>query len=268
MITDWDDAYSNGAYIEHAENYPKLWKERAAQFRFTARAELDIAYGAGERERFDLFYPEGTPKGLAVFVHGGYWLAFDKSSWSHLAAGAVAQGYAVALPSYPLAPQAFIPTITQKVTQAIIKAADMISGPIHLAGHSAGGHLVTRMICMDSALPSAIQERIKTVVSISGLHDLRPLLCTAMNTKWQLNAETAVQESAALQAPLPNIPVTCWVGALERPEFLRQNDLLANIWTGFGMDIRVHREVGRHHFDVIADLVDADSGLVNAWLSP
>lgn len=267
MITDWDDAYSNGAYIEHAASYPAFWADAAAQFRSTARAELDLAYGAGERERFDLFYPEGRPKGLAVFVHGGYWLSFDKASWSHLAAGAVAQDYAVALPSYPLAPQVSIPEITQKITQAITQAAQLVSGPIHLAGHSAGGQLVTRMICMDSTLPTAIQARINSVVSISGLHDLRPLMRTAMNAKWQLTAETAVQESAALQRPLPNIPVTCWVGALERPEFLRQNDLLANIWTGFGIDIRAHRQIGRHHFDVVADLVDAESSLVSAWLS-
>jgi hypothetical protein len=89
-----------------------------------------------------------------------------------------------------------------------------------------------------------------------------------MNEKWQMDAQVAVQESPALHAPWSNAAVTCWVGALERPEFLRQNDLLANIWTGFGIDIRAHREAGRHHFDVIADLVDPDSGLVNAWLSP
>jgi arylformamidase len=34
---------------------------------------------------YDLFLPEGTPAGLAVFVHGGYWKAFDRSVWSHLA---------------------------------------------------------------------------------------------------------------------------------------------------------------------------------------
>lgn len=268
MITDWDDAYSNSAYIEHAETYPKFWADSAVQFRAITQAKLDLAYGAGERERFDVFYPKSTPKGLAVFVHGGYWLAFDKSSWSHLAAGAVAQGYAVALPSYPLAPHVAIPDITQKISQAITQAAQLIAGPIHLAGHSAGGHLVTRMVCRDSTLAEAVQARIKSVVSISGLHDLRPLMQTAMNQKWQLTPETAVQESPALQTPLANIPVTCWVGGLERPEFLRQNDLLANIWTGFGIDIRAHREAGRHHFDVIADLVDADSGLVSAWLSP
>ena len=73
MITDWDDAYSNSVYIEHAENYPKLWKELAAQFRTEARAELDIPYGAGERERFDLFYPTGTPIWLFFCCSSGCW---------------------------------------------------------------------------------------------------------------------------------------------------------------------------------------------------
>ena len=34
--------------------------------------------------------PEGAPRGLAIFVHGGYWMAFGRESWSHLAAGALA----------------------------------------------------------------------------------------------------------------------------------------------------------------------------------
>jgi hypothetical protein len=59
--------------------------------------------------------------------------------------------------------------------------------------------------------------------------------------------------------------VTCWVGALERPEFLRQNDLLANIWTGLGAQTRSVHAPGRHHFDVIAELEDAESALTAAF---
>ena len=52
-----------------------------------------------------------------------------------------------------------------------------------------------------------------------------------------------------------------WVGSAERPEFLRQNDLLANIWTGLGAEIRCVHAEGRHHFDVIEDLIDPASKL-------
>ena len=68
--------------------------------------------GTAPRNRFDLFLPEDAPKGLVVFVHGGYWVRFDKSYWSHLARGSVEHGYAVAMPSYTLCPQTRISGIT------------------------------------------------------------------------------------------------------------------------------------------------------------
>ena len=48
------------------------------------------------------------PRGLVVFVHGGYWRAFDRELWSHLAGGPLARGWAVAIPGYVLAPEARI----------------------------------------------------------------------------------------------------------------------------------------------------------------
>ena len=85
MIEDWDDAYANGAHIDGAADYPPRWSAAAAEFRDAmARRQLvecDIAYAQGERQRLDLFRPEGNPRGLVIFVHGGYWRAFDKSAF-------------------------------------------------------------------------------------------------------------------------------------------------------------------------------------------
>jgi len=144
-IEDWDDAYANGAYIEGADDYPVKWARAALQFRQMMSqktlAECDIAYGDSERQRLDIFRPEDKINGLVVFIHGGYWRAFDKSSWSHLAIAAVQRGWAVAMPSYDLAPAVSISEITSQMGTAISKAASAFSGPIRLAGHSAGGHL-------------------------------------------------------------------------------------------------------------------------------
>ena len=270
MIDDWDDAYANGAHIDGAADYPPRWAAAAADFRAAmtvdGRAEIDIAYGPGERQRLDLFRPPGDSRGLTVFVHGGYWRAFDKSSWSHLAAGATAAGWTMVLPSYDLAPNVAISEITQQVGSAIEKAASLVDGPIRLSGHSAGGHLVTRMICRDTPLAPGVQRRIERVVSISGLHDLRPLLNTAMNQDFRMDEAEAEAESAALNQPLENVELVCWVGADERPEFIRQADLLANIWTGFNIETSAVHAPGRHHFDVIDGLADADSELLQALL--
>ncbi len=265
MIEDWDDAYANGAHIEDAADYPERWAAEALQFRqlMTQKqlADLDIGYGDSDRQRLDIFRPEANIDGLVVFIHGGYWRAFDKSCWSHLAGGAIRRGWAVAMPSYDLVPTVSISEITRQMGSAISKAAFLVDGPIRLAGHSAGGHLVTRMICQDSPLAPDVRQRIGRVVSISGLHDMRPLLNTKMNTDFQMAEAEAVAESPALNKPIANVELVCWVGAEERPEFIRQSELLANIWTGCGIQTSVHLAKNQHHFSVIDGLVDPQSAL-------
>ncbi|HUS54966.1 MAG TPA: alpha/beta hydrolase [Thermohalobaculum sp.] len=267
---DWDSAYNNGNHIPGSADFPPRWRAQAAALRdrLTAagRAQLDIAYGTTARERFDLFLPEGMALGLVVYVHGGYWRAFGKSDWSHLAAGALARGWAVAMPGYTLCPQIRISGITRQIGAAITAAARELGGPIRLTGHSAGGHLVTRMPCEDAPLPKAVAARIASVVSISGVHDLRPLMHTALNDDLRLDRAEAAAESPALLNPRAHVPLTCWVGAAERPEFRRQNALLANIWTGCGVETRAVEDPGRHHFDVIDGLTDPDSPLIAALL--
>lgn len=265
---DWDDAFTNGAYITGADGFPPRWVEAAAAFRASTQGRLDIAYGSQPRARYDLFLPdEGRPQGLVVFVHGGYWLKFDKSCWSHLAAGSLARGWAVAMPSYTLAPEARIPDMTREIAAAITHGSAAVDGPIRLAGHSAGGHLVTRMICDDGPLMPDVIARIAHVVSISGLHDPRPLLATAMNGSLGLSAESAAQESPALHAPWPGIPVTTWVGGHERPEFLRQSALLRESWAGQGARIDLTVAATCHHFNVIDGLCDPDSPLTDCLFS-
>jgi arylformamidase len=104
-------------------------------------------------------------------------------------------------------------------------------------------------------------------VSISGLHDLRPLLRTAMNDTLRIDERVAREESPALLSPVEGARVIAWVGGAERAEFRRQAQLLANIWTGLGAATSYVEMPDRHHFDVIDDLGDPASALINALLS-
>ncbi len=173
----------------------------------------------------------------------------------------MAAGWAVAMPSYTLAPEARITEITREIGQAIEAAAKRTDGPIHLAGHSAGGHLVTRMICRDTPLSEVVRTRITRVTSISGLHDLRPLMKIAANEKLRIDANEALAESPVMLEPLPGMRIACAVGGDERPEFLRQNDLLANIWFGLGAKTSSLHIAGTHHFNVVDGMKDRDSAL-------
>ena len=254
-----DDAYANGAHIEGAEEYPPRWAASAEDFRNSLheRAQLDIPYGEGERHRFDLFLPESAPKGVLIFVHGGYWMAFDKSSWSHLAVGALRQGWAVAMPSYDLCPEVRIADITQQIAQAVARiATEVPEVPISLAGHSAGGHLVARMLDPE-LIPLAFGERLKVVVPISPLSDLLPLLRTSMNDKFKMDCDTAKAESPVEMRERYQTDVTVWVGAEERPAFLDQAQWLADAWHADHVIA-----FGKHHFNVVDPLADPESDLV------
>lgn len=267
-IEDWDDAYTNGAYIAQGDSYPARWTAAARAFRegigSRGSAKRDLAYGPLPRNRLDLFLPHSAPQGLFVFVHGGYWMRYDKSSWSHLAQGALARGFAVALPSYTLCPEIRIGGIVREIGAAIGFAAKEIKGPVYLAGHSAGGHLVSRSMAMPMILPDDVRRRIAHVVSISGVHDLRPMMRTAMNATLKLDEAEALSESPPLLEPAPGTRLTCWAGAAERAEFIRQNALLANAWRGLGAATDCVVEDNRHHFNVIEGLTDPQSPLTKA----
>jgi arylformamidase len=270
-IADWDNAYANGANIAGSDRWPAAWAEPARAFRDSlaaeGRARLDIAYGDNPRNRLDLFLPNAPPRGLVVFVHGGYWKAFDKSFWSHLAAGAVAHGYAVAMPSYTLCPGIRIAGIAREVAMAIGKAAEFVAGPLMLGGHSAGGHLASRMVTATTPLAPEVARRIHHVVSISGVHDLRPIMRTGMNETLAIDEAEAQAESPAMLRPMDKARVTCWVGGGERAEFLRQSALLANIWTGLGATVSSVVEPDRHHFNIVDGLADPDHPLTRTLIA-
>jgi acetyl esterase/lipase len=256
---DYDRAYANGLFTPCAEAFPPRWARDAAAFRATLgqRARTAIPYGPKLRNHLDLFLPEAAPQGLLVFVHGGYWLEFDRETWSHLAAGAVARGWACAVPSYTLAPEARIGAMTQEIASAIRVAASLIAGPVVVTGHSAGGHLSARMACVDLAL-SAIVRR---VVPISPLADLEPISLTGMNVDLRLDPAEIVAESPARLSVRPGVEAHVWVGAQERPAFLWQARLLSEAWA-----CPWTPESGKNHFDVIDGLSDPASALMSACL--
>ena len=159
------------------------------------------------------------------------------------------------MPSYTLAPEARIAAMTAEVAQAIGAARAMISGPVVVTGHSAGGHLAARMACADQS------AAITRVVPISPLSDLGPLMGTEMNQTLRIDAAEAASESPALLAWHPGVQAHVWVGGQERPAFLWQARLLSEHWAcPWTVD------PGRHHFDVVDGLADPTSALMNACL--
>ena len=184
----FDDAFANSKYLADGKYFPSRWDAKAKAFRerVGGRARLGLPYGTGERQWFDLFLPEGPALGLMIFIHGGYWLAFGPRDFSHLAEGALARGWACAMPAYTLAPEARIAEMTAEIARALPAMAAEVAGPVVISGHSAGGHLTARMACASVPLDPELVARIAGFVPISPLSDLRPLMETTMQADLRL----------------------------------------------------------------------------------
>lgn len=245
-----DIAYTNSDFIPNGADYAPRWAAKAAAFRATHAGER-LAYGPGARNWVDLYRPAGAVKGLVVIVHGGYWLRFGPEDFSHLAAGALAAGYACALPAYTLAPEARIGAMVREVAVALAMLAEAVPGPLHLTGHSAGGHLAARMACA-GALPEALAARVARVVPISPVTDLAPLMLTEMQANLRLDAAEVAAESPVYLPRRARCDVRVWVGGAERPAFLAQAGGLAAAW-----NCPLTVDAGRQHFDVIEGLESA-----------
>lgn len=254
--------YTVADFIPDGQSYFARWEAAAATFRDgQPTARLARPYGDHPREAYDLFLPSSTPRGLVVFIHGGFWRITHRALWSHLAAGPVAAGWACALPSYPLCPEVRITGITRSIARALPAMAAEIAGPILLAGHSAGGHLALRMLCPDAGLPDAVAGRLRAVLAISPLTDLAPLMEMPMNADLRIDAAEARAESP-IYHPAPDLPVLVEVGAEERPAFLDQALWLPDHWP----ETQVVIAADRHHFDVIEGLQRPDSPMLQRFL--
>ena len=269
---DLEDAYDNRSYIKGAQTYIDTWPKRASLFADNqVGAMRNCAYGDHSRQSYDLFLPKGpAPKGLIIFVHGGYWMSLSKDHFLHLAKGPLAHGWAVATVGYRLCPEVCISEITSDISNAIktifTHRSAQFDEPVRLVGHSAGGHLVTRMMCDDTTLTSAMLAQVDKVVSVSGVHDLRPLLTLSRNQTLKLTEAEALSESLICRRPCTGPSLICVVGNNERPEFVRQSALLPYVWYAMGCNTVLHIEPEHDHFSIIDTLEHHDSVLTKIVL--
>ena len=238
------------------------------------RPTLDIRYGSGPKETLDLYLPEGPARGTLMFIHGGYWRALDKSEHGFVAPVFVAAGFAVATINYDLCPRVTIATIVEQCRRAVRWLAREgpargAPAPLVIAGNSAGGHLVAMMVATDWRAEGLAQVPFVAGVSLSGVHDLRPLVLYSHNVDFRLDDAEAERMSPINHEPRAHTPLVIAVGAAETSEFVRQSQLLWDAWPrNRPASMRVPLVIAdRHHFNVVLDYTDPKSALTQATLS-
>lgn len=267
--------YSNRAAVPDHPRWFAWYAEKSAAARASITHCADLRYGPGPKETLDLFVPDGTARGTMAFIHGGYWRALDKHDVSFVAAPFVAQGIAVAAVNYDLCPAVSVSAIVDQCRRATAWLAREggkhgASGErIVVGGNSAGGHLAAMVLATDPASLGLDATSFAGAVSVSGVHDLTPLVLFSFNIDMKLDVAEALRLSPAFLAPQSNAPLLLAVGGDETAEFLRQTWIQWDRWPqsrppGASAPLIVPR---CDHFSVLAEYADGSSALTRATLA-
>jgi arylformamidase len=264
--------YNNRAAVPDHPQWFAKFAQLSAQAKAKLAPKLDLRYGPNPKETLDLFVPSDRARGMFVFIHGGYWRALDKADHLFVAAPFVARGYAVAVINYDLCPDVTIATIVDECRRAVAWLAregerhGASATPMVVGGHSAGGHLAAMLVATPAEAFGLTRHPLAGAVSVSGVHDLRPLTLFSFNADFKLDDAQAASLSPILKQPAADVPVVVAVGSDETSEFIRQADLLWDAWP----ENRPLGDAGplviddRHHFSVVVDFADPSSALARA----
>ncbi len=274
MSAYYDRQYNARAMIpDHARIFER-WKTRSQEARAHQPCHLDISYGANPAEKLDIFPAEGKSEALLVFIHGGYWRSLDKSDFSYLAPALNRRGVTLAVPNYGLCPKVGIEDIVKQNLLAIAwlwhygARYGVNPGRLHVAGHSAGGHLTAMMLAArwNTYMPDLPYNLVKGGLAISGIYDLEPLVqAPFVNQDLKLDQAQARRLSPATIPPATTAPLYTAVGGDESDEFKRQNALIARTWRyAFAGDIPM---AGRNHLTVVEELANPASALFKSALA-
>jgi arylformamidase len=258
---DYEVEYNNRARIPEHPALFAAWARDAAAYR-GGHAPRVIAYGASPRNKIDFFAGESDGP-IVVFIHGGYWQAFDASFFSHLAGGLNAHGIGVALPSYDLCPDVTVEAIIRQMRHAARELA-RAGQPLIVSGHSAGGHLAACLLAtdwpaFDASLP---QDLVRAAYSISGLFDLGPLVETSINKALHLDVASAKAASPLFWKAPARGSLDAVVGETESAEYFRQSQSIVDAWGAARLPTRFGTVPGANHITAIAPLADPDSPMV------
>jgi arylformamidase len=255
--------FDNRARVADHALFFERWARDSEIARERHARRLDIAYGPSPAETLDVFPSPRAAAPVLVFIHGGWWRAFDKRDHSFIAPSFTREGAMVVVPNYTLAPSVTIETIAVQLTRALAwvwRHAALYGGDpgrIVVAGHSAGGHLTAMLLsCAWPAVGADLPARLLAGgVSMSGVFDLEPLRQTPLLQADLRLTPAAVRRTSPALFPAPAVPLYATVGALESEEFLRQNQLIRDAWGEAAVPV-CEAIPDAHHFGILDDLIE------------
>lgn len=256
-----DDEYNNQRMVVDYEAIIREWTSASDEARSGGVTHPDVVYGQHPRSRLDVYSAPGGGGGV-VFFHGGFWRSFDKAGLAFLGPAFNAAGLAVALPNYPLAPEAQMGRIVQHAIDAVGWVADRAGefnydpSKLWVAGHSAGAHLA-----LMAALSPTLRSTVAGCCAISGVYDLEPIRLSYLNASLNLDAED-VRAYSPVTRLTPDLNIIVAVGGRETDEFRRQAVDLARGCQAVGARCESIVLPGADHYETVRSLARPGSAIL------
>lgn len=252
-----DAAYDNNAAVKNSAALIAERNEASAALRASRKSVLDLPYGGRERTRIDLYPAADAAAPCLVFLHGGYWQRNSREVFAMLVEGVAAHGWSVAIPGYSLAPDVCLTEIVTEISQALDwlarnGAAYGVSGPVVLAGWSAGAQLVA--MTLD-------HPRVAAGLAISGVYDLAPIRDTGLNNALKLTDEE-IAKLSPLCLPVVHKRLDIAYGTNELPALVCDAIQLHERRAAANAPGQLFPIEGADHFSILGELRRPDGALV------
>jgi len=265
---EFDLQYNPRATIKNFQEYLDRDEARSREALPGLDGYVDVPYGPHAAQKLDIFRARGESKAVLMFIHGGYWRAMDKRFYNFLAPPFTKAGVTFANINYALCPTVTVEEIVRQVLQAgawLYRNASNFGGNpqrLYVTGNSAGGHLTAMMLAAlwPVFAPDLPKKVFQGGLSISGVHDLRPLAGAAF-LKPEVNFDLAVARrcSPVLMPPATDAKLWTSVGGAEPQAFHDLNAAIGKAWKNvFAGDIKMP---GENHLSVVEKLGDPSSPL-------
>lgn len=147
---------------------------------YDVSVERDVAYGADELQKLDIYRPKDAgsmPRGAVLFLHGGAWRGGSKTQFAWHGRDLASRGLVAFSAGYRLAPQHRYPAAFEDAQSAVRRvrehAAEYGVDPkrVCAVGSSAGGHLVALLGWAEASPITHLSKESSPVLVIHGTAD-------------------------------------------------------------------------------------------------
>lgn len=224
--------------------------------------ERDIAYGAHERQRLDLYAPRRrqarTRLPIIAFCYGGNWASGARQGYGFVGRAFAAKGFLVAVPDYRLVPDVRFPGFVEDCAAAVdwivAHAADRGGDPdsVVLMGHSAGAYIAA-MLALDPQWLGRTRSSVRGLVGMAGPYDFLPLKGPVTRAAFGQAPDLAATQPVNFAAP-DSPPALLLHGGGDRTVLPRNSRALARRLAAAGGEarLRIYPQLG--HISIVTAL--------------